>query len=194
MLKHDFRILNNRLFSNVILGRDIMQKFKRVTFDFQSNTISFDGRQLKAVALPREKVAVRVKNVLLIPPRSEQVAIVSGTNDRAFIASDFQPHAVPGCKDIYISKAIVSPDFQGQFVITSANIGNNAVKLQPRQILGYLTKPDVIIAGISFENNVAYPIEQKYEIAKLVFGDNLTHLFYFYAFLSRDDDNPRRVN
>ena len=36
---HDFRILSNRLFSNVILGRDIMKKFKRVTFDFQSNTM-----------------------------------------------------------------------------------------------------------------------------------------------------------
>ena len=49
------------------------------------------------------------------------------------------------------------------------------MKLQPRQILGYLTKPDVIIAGISPENNVAFPIEQKSEIAKLVFGDNFTH-------------------
>ena len=64
---HDFRILNNRLFSNVILGRDIMKKFKRVTFDFQSNTLSFDGRQIKGVALPRQKVAVRVQSVSLIP-------------------------------------------------------------------------------------------------------------------------------
>ena len=142
----DFRILNNRLFSNVILGRDIMQKFKRVTFDFQSNTISVDGRELKGVALPRKKEAVRVKNVLSLLQEVNS-AIVTVTKDCASITSDFHPHAVPGCKDLYIYKAIVSPDVQGQFVTKLANIGNHDVKLQARQIVGYLTTPDAIIVS-----------------------------------------------
>ena len=110
-----------------------MKKFKIVTFDFQNNTISLNGQRIQALSLPHQRVAVRVKNGSCIPPRSEQIAIVTGNKECAFITSDFQTHVVPGCNsiciNIYKSKAIVSLDVQGQFVITLVNAGSNAANL-----------------------------------------------------------------
>ena len=40
---HDFYILNQRTFRNVILGRDLMRTLKRVTLDFEDNWIQLDG-------------------------------------------------------------------------------------------------------------------------------------------------------
>ena len=36
---HNFRILNQRSYRNVIMGRDLMRKFKTVTFDFERDAI-----------------------------------------------------------------------------------------------------------------------------------------------------------
>ena len=55
---HDFRILNSRSYRNVILGRDLMKKFKVVTFDFKSNVISLDGRRVKGVTSPSKRLPV----------------------------------------------------------------------------------------------------------------------------------------
>ena len=36
---HEFKVLNAKTYSNVLLGRDFMKLFGTVTFDFESNSV-----------------------------------------------------------------------------------------------------------------------------------------------------------
>ena len=36
---HEFKVINTRSFKNILLGRDFMKRFKRVTFDFDNNRV-----------------------------------------------------------------------------------------------------------------------------------------------------------
>ena len=74
---HNFRILNQRSYQNVIMGRDLMRKFKTVTFDFENDAIHLDGRTIKGVAPPSRKISVRSVEKLVIPARTETVAGVT---------------------------------------------------------------------------------------------------------------------
>ena len=149
---HNFRILNHRSYRNVIMGRDLMRKFKVVTFDFEKNAIHLDGRRIKGVSPPSRKVSVRTNEKLVIPGRSETVAVVTSNKDFAFVTGDFQPQKVPGQPNIYISKAMVTPNIEGKFVVTLVNTGNDPVTLRNRQVLGRLNRPDEIIASVDLSS------------------------------------------
>ena len=73
---HEFNILNSRSNHNVIMGRDLMKKFGTVTFDFENDKISLDGRNIKGLSLPNRKVMVRTLEDIEVPARTEQIAFV----------------------------------------------------------------------------------------------------------------------
>ena len=159
---HNFRILNQRSHRNVILGRDLMRKFKVVTFDFKNDAIHLDGCRIKGVAPPRKKVSVRVVDKLWIPARSETIAVVSSSKDYSFVSSNFSPQRLPGHPNIYVSKAMVNPNVEGKFVITMVNTGNEPVRLRNRLVVGTLRAPDEVIASIDL--NSINSVEQNDEI------------------------------
>ena len=145
---HNFRILNHRSYRNVIMGRDLMRKFKTVTFDFEKDAIILDGRRIKGVSSPTRKVTVRTSGNLEIPARSETIAVVTSNREYAFVTGDFKPQKVPGQPNVYISKAMVTPNVDGKFVITVVNTGSEPVTLRNRQVIGCLNTPDEIVASV----------------------------------------------
>ena len=149
---HTFYILNQRSYRNVIMGRDLMKKFKQVTFDFENNLIVLDNCRIRGVAPPQRKVFVRVAEKLTIPARSESVAVVTANKDFAFVTSNFKPQKLPGQPNIYVSKAMVTPNIEGKFIITLLNTGNTPVLLQNRKVVGSLNSPDEIIASVDMSN------------------------------------------
>ena len=72
---HEFKVLNAKTFSNVLLGRDFMKLFGQVTFDFNANKVRLGRSWIKGVKLQsREKV--RLVTDTIVPARSEQVVSV----------------------------------------------------------------------------------------------------------------------
>ena len=39
LIVHEFKVLNSRTYSNILIGRDYMQLFDRITFDFNRNFV-----------------------------------------------------------------------------------------------------------------------------------------------------------
>ena len=72
---HEFKVLNAKTFSNVLLGRDFMKLFGKVTFDFNANKVCLGRAWVKGVHLKYSE-KVRLVEDTLIPARSEQVVNV----------------------------------------------------------------------------------------------------------------------
>ena len=150
----DFNILNDRSYRSVIMGRDLMRKFRSVTFDFENDVIFLDGQKIKGLSAPNRKVTVRSTTDLSVPARTEQILHVFGARDVGLVTSDFQPKRFTDRRKLYTSKALVNPNVEGSFYVTVVNTSNKALTIKKRQILGYLQKPDEIVAKINIEDIV----------------------------------------
>ena len=148
---HNFHILNQRTYRNVIMGRDLMRKFKSVTFDFERDAIHLNGSCIKGVSPPNRKISVRLIENVVIPARTEMVTVVSSNKDYAFVTSNFKPQKLPGQPNIYLSKAIVNPNSEGQFLITLVNTSEKPTTIRNRQVMGWLNSPDEIIASVDLD-------------------------------------------
>lgn len=145
---HEFKILNSYSNQNVIMGRDLMKKFRTVTFDFENDIIDLDGRIIKGLSLPDRKVLVRTLEDVIVQPRTEQIALVSVKRDFGGVTGNFRPKKVPGHQNSYISKTLVSPNVEGHFCVSIVNTGTEPIHITKRQIVGHLENPDEIIAHV----------------------------------------------
>ena len=56
-INHEFKVLNAKTFSNVLLGRDFMKLFSKVTFDFEKNRVRLGRMWIKGAHIKfKEKV------------------------------------------------------------------------------------------------------------------------------------------
>ena len=106
-----------------------MKKFRQVTFDFENNAIHLDGCSIRGISPPRRKVSVRVVKDLPIPARCETVAVVTSGKDYAFVTGNFKPQRLPGQPNIYVSKAMVTPNVEGKFIVTLVNTSDKPITL-----------------------------------------------------------------
>ena len=73
-VKHEFKVLNSKTYSRVLLGRDFMKLFGTVTFDFVGNSVRLGRVWVNGVRV-RNKEKVRVNEKTVVPARSEQVVL-----------------------------------------------------------------------------------------------------------------------
>ena len=149
-----------------------MASFDEVIFNFQNNDIVMDGRKILKAKQPHRK-AVRIDGVTNIPVRSEQIAMVRASKGCAFLTSDFQPKKIPGCNQLYISKARVVPNFEGRFLITVVNVGTKPIIIGNRQVIGHLNEPGEVVASINVNNGNAIESE-KVTFENVIMKDNLS--------------------
>ena len=171
-IRHEFPVLNKRTYKNVVLGLDFMARFEKVSFDFKSGEVVFDGQKIVRATRPGRKV-VRIEGATSVPARSEQIAVVRSNRDCAFLVGDFQPRKIPGCSKLYISKARVVPNVEGKFVVTIVNVGNDTVEISKRQVMGYLNEPGEVVASINTAKGKAFEGE-KVVFENVVMKDNLS--------------------
>ena len=48
-LKHEFKVINTKSYRNVLIGRDFMRRYKRVSFDFQKNRVKIGSVLVNSV-------------------------------------------------------------------------------------------------------------------------------------------------
>ena len=51
LIVHEFKVLNLRTYSNILIGRDYMQLFERITYDFNRNSVRLGNNSIKCVTL-----------------------------------------------------------------------------------------------------------------------------------------------
>ena len=72
LIVHEFKVLNSRTYSNILIGRDYMQLFDRITFDFNRNFVQLGNSWVKCVTMDN-KNTVRVNESTIVKARTEQI-------------------------------------------------------------------------------------------------------------------------
>ena len=162
----EFKVLNSRSFSIILMGRDYMSKFGTVTFDFQKKKVQLGNTWVSCMSvLARENV--RVTKHTTIPARCETVITVRCKKDLSLQMVDFEPIPVKGVPGLFISKARVVPDVRGEFLLTAVNVNESDVNLRGRTKLGFLQHIGETVAVVDVKQGSS-PIDS------VQFGDNLS--------------------
>ena len=162
----EFKVLNSKSYSIILLGRDFMKKHKTVKFDFEKNKVQFGGSWINCMHVDvREKV--RLSRRTTIPARSETVISVRCKKSLSLQTVDFDPVPVIGAPGIFVSKARVIPDVRGEFKLTVVNVGESDVDLRARTRLGFVHEVGKTVAVVD-------SVETSSPIDAVQFGANLS--------------------
>ena len=162
----EFKVLNSKSYSIILLGRDFMKKHKTVKFDFEKNKVQFGGSWINCMHVDvREKV--RLSRRTTIPARSETVISVRCKKSLSLQTVDFDPVPVIGPPGIFFSKARVIPDVRGEFKLTVVNVGESDVDLRARTRLGFVHEVGKTVAVVD-------SVETSSPIDAVQFGANLS--------------------
>ena len=160
----EFKVLNTKSFSIVLIGRDFMSKFGTVTFDFEKKKVQLGKTWINCMSV-RNRENVRLMRRTTIPARCEAVIPVRCKKDLSLQVMDFEPVPVKGVPGVFVSKARVVPNVLGEFMLTVVSEGD--VDLRGRTILGSVQQIGETVAVVDTEHGLS-PIDS------VQFGENLS--------------------
>ena len=134
-----FQIIDSHSPVSILLGRDFLQKFGQVTFDFDNNRAKLCPAWIRGGG-PEIKtpIRVRVAEKTVIPGRSETLIQVKCDTKTAFLEGDFAPTTIAGMTGIYASKTRVIPNSAGVFTMSLLNVSAEDKILTARKPVGTL--------------------------------------------------------
>ena len=162
----EFKVLNSKSHSIVLIGRDYMSRFGTVTFDFTKKRVQLGKSYINFVQVDTRE-NVRVTKRAIIPSRCETVLSVRCKKNFSMQTVDFDPVPVKGVPGVFVSKARVTPDIRGEFQLTVVNVNEHDVDLRSRTKLGFVHDVGETVAVVegSRENSVIDAVQ---------FGENLS--------------------
>ena len=191
---HEFKVLNAKTFSNVLIGRDLMRQFGTITFDFNKNMVQLGQKWLKGVQL-KYKEKVRLVGDTSIPARSEQVVNVRCKDYCFLLEADFEPKKLSNIPGVIFSKARVIPNVNGVFQVTALNINESDISLSNRSTVGFLNEAEVLACIDSKEVKRNSKLVEEIEMGKGLTGEQigqLQNLVLQYSDVFAD--NPKKPN
>ena len=141
-----------RSYTTILIGRDYMQLFDTVKFDFKQNIVHFGNTCVKCITL-RNKDTVRINECTTVKARSEQVINVRCSKRFSMLCVDFEPRQIPGVKGVFVSKARVLPNMDGIFQVSILNVNEADVVIYPRKIVGAIHKTGEVVYNIEHVDN-----------------------------------------
>ena len=197
-ITHEFRVLNSKTYSNVLLGRDFMKLFETVTFDFKLNRVRL-GKQWVSGVNVNSVDKVRVKEKTTIPARSEAVMTVRCEKSLSSLTVDFDPGKLIGMKGVFISRARVSPNIHGEFQISVLNVTESDIVFANRKLVGNVHSADETLFAVD-EKPCGIPTPTTIEVQ---YGKNLSSfekkklqqlIDENKDLFAADSKNPKRTN
>ena len=146
-----FQVLDSITYSNILLGRDFMQTYGSVHFDFARNKIEMGA--FSTPGLSTTKKQVKLSEASTIPARSEKVLLVKGSAQNALLESDFEPKIRPNIRGLYATRSRVIPNIDGVFAVTVLNVSTSEICLKSRTLMGDLQPTNEILAVTKELNN-----------------------------------------
>ena len=144
----DFRVVNTNSCVNILLGRDFLQKFGSVTFNFDTHMVKLGKHWFNGVELAAPQKVTLVDRVC-IPPRTEQTINVKSHHRTAFLVRDFEPTPILGPQGTYGTYARVIPNAEGIFRIAIINVNSKDIELPAGKIVGFLHPAGPAISVVS---------------------------------------------
>ena len=164
----EFKVLNSRTHPIILLGRDFMQQFKTVKFDFVKQKVQLGRTWVDCLHVESEaKERVRLLRKTVIPARSEVLVRVKCKKGVAMQTVDFSPVPVMGVRGVFVSKARVIPDACGEFLLSVVNVNESDVKLHGRSTLGFVHQVEEVVATIDSASDSSV-------LELIQYGKNLT--------------------
>ena len=155
-----FYVIGNRNASKLLLGRDFMERFGVISFDFTQNIVKLGKYCVHGAVLSKAK-DVRLHSKSLVPRRSESILTVKCHPNLAFIPVDFEPRKVPDINGLYISNARILPNVSGELMVSVLNVTELDVELHPRTRIGKIITPrETLNDNRSKAHNVLFPSEE----------------------------------
>ena len=133
IIKHEFKVINTKSLSNVLMGRDFMKRFSTVKFDYERNQIQLGNSWLPCVGI-KAKEKVRLISTTKIPARSEQVVAARCKKRYSMLNVDFEPQKLQGAPGIFVTKEKVIPNINGVFLLTVLNVSEIDVNINGRKV------------------------------------------------------------
>ena len=149
---HEFRVVNTKTCTNILLGRDFLKRFGSVTFDFQKNRVKLGDLWFSGLELTTPQ-RVRLPEKITIPARTEQTIMVKGTPKTAFLVGDFEPTRIDGITGTYGTYARVIPNAEGAFKIANVNFNSDALELPSRKTIAFLNPAGSAVSVASYPAN-----------------------------------------
>ena len=146
----EFKVLNSKCHSIILMGRDFLSKFGTVKFDFVKKKVQLGKTLLSCFQVGAQK-NVRLSKRTEIPARSETVISVRCKKNLSMQTVDFDPIPVKGVPGVFFSKARVVPDVCGEFQLTVVNVGERDVSLRGRTKIGTLREIEETIAVVGVD-------------------------------------------
>ena len=148
----EFKVLNSKSYSIILMGRDFMCKFKTIKFDFTRNKVRLGETWISCLHVDtRENVRLFKRTV--VPARSETVVTVKCKKEWSMYTVDFDPTPIPGVSGVFLSKARVIPDVRGEFQVAVVNVNEHDVNLRGRTRVGFLQQVEPTVAVIDIEES-----------------------------------------
>ena len=132
-----FQIIDSHSPVSILLGRDFLQQFGQVTFDFDNNRVRLGPAWIRGAEI-KTPIRVRVAEKTVIPGRSETFIQVKCDAKTAFLEGDFEPATIAGMTGIYASRTRVIPNSAGVFTISLLNVSAEDKILTARKPVGSL--------------------------------------------------------
>ena len=124
----------------VILGRDFMQKFETVTFNFNKNWVKSDNYVVHDHN-SRRKERVELQEGTTIRARTERGVAVKCRKVVSMIGSMFNSKGIWGHPGMYGANAIVIPNSSGVFYVPLPNVTDKDIIIRKRKPIGILLPP-----------------------------------------------------
>ena len=143
---HEFTVINTKSYKNILIGRDFMKQFKRVTFDFEKNRLRLGVMWINCVGFVELQEKVRLVSTTKIPARCEQVVVARCKKKYSMLDLDFEPKKI--ASGVFITKARIVPDVNGIFLLSVLNVSDSEISINGRKVLGHVQEADETIGYV----------------------------------------------
>ena len=105
-INNEFKVLNSKMYTNILYGRDLMKMYGTVTFDFSSNRVQLGGVWQNGLTISRKEQARIQQSGHPSYIRADSISKMY--KKAAMLSVDFEPLQVLGVRGLFSSKARVT--------------------------------------------------------------------------------------
>jgi hypothetical protein len=135
--------------SCVLLGRNFMRSFGKVSFDFDRNRVQLGSTWCSGLKMSGGRVKIAEETVL--PPNCEAYVKVKWRQGNGMVMGDFVPCSISPNAGVYAIRARVVPNSSGEFFTVVVNTTGEEVRLKKSARLGKLTACAETVAVVDSE-------------------------------------------
>lgn len=192
----EFYVSDSNSTDSILLGRNFMQLFGSVTFDFDRNRIKLGD--IFCSGFRTRCGRAKISKMVVVPAKSEVFIDMKSRKGNGLVKADFTPDLNNGISGLYAAKSRVVPNTEGHFRISVVNVTSQDIVLRKDGRLGKLTECAETVAEVDFEDYEGQSIDwTKVNIGDIPDADRtrvLQLLEKYKDVFAKNTKKPKQVN